>query len=159
MVSSLSISEFAPAQLEIEGGIPPVGNELDITEFDWPMFQYDLNNTGYSPSSVPTYPSVVWASELDGDVLSTPAVAYGMVYVPAERVSTHNIFSLDENTGDLVWSNITSHYIDSTPAVAGGKVVAGSADGVVHAWNASDGSVEWTFDKAQRPTFHLHIHA
>lgn len=137
----------------------PIERGLNITKYDWPMYQHDLNNSGYSPSSAPDYPNVTWTFEAGYEVLSTPAVAYGMVYLTVDNRAPHEIIALDEDSGGVVWTAQASHYIDYTPAVADGRVIAGTADGRVYAWNAFNGSLLWLFNHTYGPHRHMHIHS
>jgi hypothetical protein len=64
-------------------------------------------------------------------VLSSPAVANGVVYIGSDD---NNVHALNAKTGTKLWSYITSGYVSSSSAVANGVVYLGSYDGKVYAF-------------------------
>jgi outer membrane protein assembly factor BamB len=80
-----------------------------------------------------------------GGAYSTPAVAYGRVYVGA---FDGRVYSLDEDTGDVAWTHSTGAEVYPGPVVADVEgippaVFIGSADSNVYALNAQTGGVLW----------------
>jgi outer membrane protein assembly factor BamB len=80
-----------------------------------------------------------------GRIYSTPAVAYGRVYVGSVD---NRIYSFDEDTGDLAWSHSTNYWVYSAPAVAEvagapPTVYIGSLDKNFYALDARTGEVRW----------------
>ncbi len=118
--------------------------ELQQLSDSWPMFRHDLNHTGYSTSQVPNHPSVHWTFHAVNGFESSPVVEYGMVFIGSED---HNLYALDEDTGELVWNFTTGYYVRSTPAVVEEKVFVGSSDGKFYALDAYDGSLIWVFER------------
>jgi outer membrane protein assembly factor BamB len=80
-----------------------------------------------------------------GTFYSTPAVAYGRVYIGN---TDGRIYSYGASTGDLRWSHSTSGYVYSSPAVWQERVYAGSYDGTFYALDAATGNPVWTFKAA-----------
>ncbi|MEO8092678.1 MAG: PQQ-binding-like beta-propeller repeat protein [bacterium] len=83
-----------------------------------------------------------------GRIYSTPAVAFGRVYVGSVD---NRIYSFDQDTGELAWSHSTGDWVYPAPAVAevpGGPptVYIGSLDQNFYALDARDGSVRWQKD-------------
>jgi outer membrane protein assembly factor BamB len=81
-----------------------------------------------------------------GGAYSTPAVAYGRVYVGA---FDGRVYSLDEDTGDVAWTHSTGAEVYPGPVVADVEgappaVYIGSADGNAYALNAQTGGVLWS---------------
>ena len=74
--------------------------------------------------------------------MSSPAVAYGKVYVGS---GDYNIYCLDALTGAQVWSYTTGNNTASSPAVADGKIFVGSNDGNLYCLNASTGAYIWSY--------------
>jgi len=64
-----------------------------------------------------------------GNSVSSPAVAYGRVYVGS---SDFDVFCLDLSTGGKIWNFSTGAEVYAPPTVAGGCVFAGSYDGNVY---------------------------
>jgi outer membrane protein assembly factor BamB len=64
-------------------------------------------------------------------VISSPAVANGVVYVGSDD---GNLYALNARTGVKLWSYATGGAVFSSPAVANGVVYVGSDDGNVYAF-------------------------
>jgi outer membrane protein assembly factor BamB len=78
-----------------------------------------------------------------GQFYSTPAVAYGRVYIGN---TDGFVYSFAARDGTLAWRHRTSAYVYSSPAISdvlGGTVYAGSYDGNLYAFNARSGAVRW----------------
>jgi outer membrane protein assembly factor BamB len=79
----------------------------------------------------------------DGQNLSTPAIANGIVYVGG---ANQYVYALNAITGQKVWSFAAgAGFVESSPAVANGVVYIGSGDGSLYALNAATGAKEWSF--------------
>ena len=81
-----------------------------------------------------------------GNFYSTPAVAYGRVYIGN---TDGRIYSFSAAGGKLAWSKSTGGYVYASPAVAqvpGGRplVYAGSYSGRFYALDARSGAVRWS---------------
>lgn len=82
-----------------------------------------------------------------GSFYSTPAVAYGRVYLGS---NDGRVYSFDKNTGELAWTHSTGGWVYSGPTVAQvpgtpPTVYIGSFDGNVYALNAKSGDTRWTY--------------
>lgn len=87
-----------------------------------------------------------------GAFYSTPAVAFGRVYVGN---NDSRVYSFDADTGELAWTFSTGDWAYSGPTVAkvpGTRptVYIGSFDGNVYALDARSGDSRWTFDMGGR---------
>ena len=71
-----------------------------------------------------------WRFKTGDNVLSSPAVSNGVVYVGSED---NNLYAIDAVTGKEKWRFETGSYVDSSPAVSNGVVYVGSADGNLYA--------------------------
>jgi outer membrane protein assembly factor BamB len=83
-----------------------------------------------------------------GSVYSTPAVAYGRVYLGS---IDGRVYSFDADTGEVVWSHSTGDWVYPGPAVAdtkrsGPTVYIGSKDQNFYALDAETGAVRWQKD-------------
>src|ERR1700694_3261353 len=94
-----------------------------------------------------THPAIggrkIWGFLTNNEVLSSPAVVGGVVYVGSED---DNVYALNANTGAKIWAFQTGGFVNSSPAVVGGVVYVGSADWNVYALNASTGAQMWAFN-------------
>ena len=138
------------------------GQTGDPTVNSWPMFGHDLRHTGFSPSSAPHTPDLLWEysplSDIDY-VYSSPAVANGRVFIgipSAEVICLAKVICLNESDGTLLWSYGTNGTITSSPAVVDGRVFIGSdnswrddindyVNGGVHCLNATNGAPIWNY--------------
>ena len=88
----------------------------------------------------------VWSRDLKSTI-SSPAVAYGKVYI-GSSFSVKKLYCLDVSNGSEIWNRSVNGAILSSPAVAHDTVYFGvnAGDGTVYALNATDGSVRWSHD-------------
>ena len=89
--------------------------------------------------------SLVWRSQLDTEILSTPAFGEGMVFVQSIN---DRIAALSENSGELIWAFDNQTPIltlrgTGSPAVQNGLVLAGISNGKVIALRADSGEPVW----------------
>jgi outer membrane protein assembly factor BamB len=92
----------------------------------------------------------LWSFQTGDAVLSSPAVANGVVYVGSYD---HNLYALDAATGAKRWSFRTGSVVVSPPAVANGVVYVGSWDGNVYALDAATGAKRWSFRIGGGPVY------
>lgn len=86
-----------------------------------------------------------WHLEVGGDVVSSPAVATGTIYVGADA-----IYAIDAASGTVQWRfdlPEATFWSNSSPAVVDGVVYVGSGvlgrEGRVYALDAADGTERW----------------
>src|SRR5579859_1137499 len=121
------------------------------------MFRGGVNHSGvYDAAGVPKLTGVKWKFHTNGYVISSPAVANGMVYVGS---SDGNLYALEQETGTQKWKFKTDARVVSSPAVENGTVYFGSYDGKFYAVDAASGQLKWKFATAGERRFagkHLH---
>jgi outer membrane protein assembly factor BamB len=121
------------------------------------MFRGASQHTGvYAGPGVPQFGKIKWQFHTDGQVLSSPAVANGTLYVGS---SDHFLYALDLAAGTQKWKFKTESRITSSPAVSGGLVYFGSFDSNFYAVDATTGKEKWRFKTAGERRFaakHLH---
>lgn len=123
---------------------------------DSPMFRNDLAHSGSYASGVPKFSGVKWAFHTHGEVVSSPAVVSGVVYVGS---NDGNLYALDQQTGSLKWKFQTGARVPSPPAVANGLVYFGSYDGNFYAVDTATGKLKWKFRNAgERRYTATHLH-
>jgi outer membrane protein assembly factor BamB len=128
----------------VKGGLAYDGGVLYGANYAGQVFAIKASNGSY-----------VWQSSTQGlsfgrggPVYSTPAVAYGRVYLGS--IDTR-VYSFDQDTGELLWSHSTGDWVYGAPAVAdtprtGPTVYVGSKDQNFYAIDAKTGSVRWEKD-------------
>jgi len=87
-----------------------------------------------------------------GTFYSTPAVAYGRVFLGN---TDGRIYAYDAGTGSLDWAVQTGAYVYASPAVTnapglGPTIYLGSYDGSFYALNARSGQIAWKYDAGGR---------
>lgn len=106
--------------------------------------QYDLGKTYERPSYKvnDSFPNVhpKWTFASDANVISTPAVANGLVIFGN---SLGRIDALLLATGKKQWSFSTGNAIYSSPAVSNNRLVIGSGDGNIYCLSADKGKLVW----------------
>ena len=112
---------------------------------NWPTYRHDPGRSGMTISRVPAELTQAWATDLGGKLTSV-TVAGGRVFVA--EVDAHTVHSLDEQTGQTVWSYTVGGRVDSPPTIHDGMALFGSADGYIYAVRATDGQLAWRFRAA-----------
>ncbi|NHX37175.1 PQQ-binding-like beta-propeller repeat protein, partial [Halolamina sp. R1-12] len=84
----------------------------------------------------------IWNTSTGDNVLSSPTLANGTVYVGSYDGS---LYAFDADTGTQKWSTATGGSIyQSSPTVANGTVYLGSYDGSLYAFDADTGTQKWS---------------
>jgi len=120
----------------------PLTNPYPLRGLAWPMFHNNLRHTGYSESMAPDTNATLWNYTTRGRVHSSPAVAYGLVYIGS---FDHQVYALNATTGALVWNYTTGSGVYSSPAIAYGLVFIGSGDKKIYALDATTGEHIWNY--------------
>jgi outer membrane protein assembly factor BamB len=134
---------------------------------NWTMFGFDATHSGdnagetvIGPANVGTLTRAGSTVPVGGPITSTPTAADGILYATADlgsnQVGTVYAYSATGRTNCTkrrpktchpLWSATPAgaHKLLSSPAVdlSTGTVYVGSADGVLYAYNATDGALEW----------------
>ena len=106
-------------------------------------FHGDNARTGVYPGSGPVQPAVVkWRFKTGGAVVSSPAVAEGVVYVGS---ADGNLYAIDQETGTQKWKFETGEPVVSSPEVANGLVHFLGSDGALYAVATATGTPKWRF--------------
>jgi outer membrane protein assembly factor BamB len=91
--------------------------------------------------------SEIWTTNVDCEFTTTPVVDETTVFVGGEDGS---LAAIDANGGETRWTKEICNEIEAAPAVANGVVVVGNAGlwdehNALHALDAQDGSIKWSF--------------
>jgi eukaryotic-like serine/threonine-protein kinase len=124
---------------------------------DAAMFRGNLAHTGvYNAQGVPKFSQVKWKFHTDGQVISSPAVANGTIFVGS---TDGNLYAVDLESGTQKWKLFTGVRVASSPAVENGVVYFGSYSGRFYAVDAVTGKLKWKFQTEGEKRFegkHLH---
>ncbi len=122
---------------------PTPGMNSDSASGEWAMFRGDLSRTGRVDAIGPQpRGELKWKFQTGAPVRSSPALAYGTIYVGSRDFS---LYALDAETGQKKWEFQTENRVESSPTVAGGVVYFGSNDGYLYAVDAFTGQERWRF--------------
>ncbi|MFL5760219.1 MAG: PQQ-binding-like beta-propeller repeat protein [Thermomicrobiales bacterium] len=112
-------------------------------EVQW-TFRGNAARTGELPGPGLGEPATFpWIFRVGSPVISSPAVANGVVYVGSDN---SNLYALDSFSGPAKWIYKAEGPIESSPAIAGGTVYFGSDDHNLYAVNADTGKERWKFE-------------
>lgn len=133
------------------------------TSTDYPMLGHDATRASVSPDTavgVSTWNGLTLKQKvsLGGFIVSSPAVAWNstlganVAYVGASGTSgtSATMAAVNATTGQVVWQYTVPGNIFSSPAVDGNTVYFGSDDHIVYALNATDGTLQCSFDTGGR---------
>jgi len=124
---------------------------------DTPMFRNDAAHSGtYEARGVPSFKGVKWSFHTQGEIISSPAIVNGVVYVGS---NDGNLYAIDRESGAQKWKFPTGARVTSSPAVVNGLVYFGSYDGNFYAVEAGAGKLRWKFRNAgERRYAGIHLH-
>jgi outer membrane protein assembly factor BamB len=122
---------------------------------DTAMFRGDLAHSAQYAQGLPKLNGVKWKFHTLGEVISSPAVVDGVVYVGS---TDGNLYAVDQESGALRWKFATGARIPSSPAVANGLIFFGSYDGYFYAVDISTGKLKWKFRNGEKRFAAKHLH-
>jgi polyvinyl alcohol dehydrogenase (cytochrome) len=132
---------------------------------DWTMAGQNIDNTRDQPLETTISPAnvagltVKWSLTTNGDVLDTPAVSNGVLYLTDHGSSARpsTLWAVNASTGSVIWSHSVASYTGlsgdtsrSTPTVSRGLLILGDVpplNATAGTWliavNATNGSLVW----------------
>jgi len=119
-------SIFKP--FESDGKGFPKGGNMDA---EWPMFQSNKHNNGYSEAPGPKYGRTAWKFPVGLGWYVRPVIENGSVYVTSPGMYT-TCFKLSLKTGKILWKSTQEHPLFgiykypammSTPVIQGDKII------------------------------------
>lgn len=121
------------------------------------MFRGDPQHSGiYTSPAVAAPGKVKWRFQTKGQVISSPTVSGGLVYLGS---SDRYLYAVERESGAEKWKFKTESRVASSPAVADGSVYVGSFDGTFYAVDAATGQQKWRFETAgERRYSGAHLH-
>ena len=119
------------------------GSSNSTSVSEWRMLGRTLDNNRNYPENLNMTNFVnLWNYTTGGWILSSAAVADGIVYIGS---NDNRLYALSASNGTQIWNYTTSGDIRSSPAVVDGVVYIGSYDHSVYALNATNGSKIWNY--------------
>ena len=106
-------------------------------------FHGNVERTGAYEKPGPTrFGGVKWAFKAGGAIVTSPAVAEGVVYIGS--LDGH-LYAIDQDTGKEKWNFKSSRPIASSPAVDRGTLYFVSSAGALVALDTATGKPKWVF--------------
>jgi outer membrane protein assembly factor BamB len=98
----------------------------------------------------------LWRFETNGIISATPRVAEGKVFV-GQHSKNLEYYAVNQKTGEPVWiiENLGWTHVGAT-GYARNRIFVGTVSGKMHAIDADDGSILWTFNAGQNNGFYPH---
>ena len=104
------------------------------------MFRGDAAHSGHYAGGGERIIGLQWRFPTQGDVMASPLVARGVVYVGS---GDGKMYAIDERSGDVRWAVSLGAPVQSSAALVDDLVVVGSRDGRLHALDARNGKQRW----------------
>lgn len=93
--------------------------------------------------------SIISDGDSRGGSISSPAAAYGRLYMGATvQITSGKVVALDQRDGHIVWEHALAKPVLGAAAVTGGVVFFGSDDKSIHAFDVSTGAELWNAQRA-----------
>ncbi len=140
-VAVLVAALFMPHQ--VAGG-HIAGTRGSDTTGSWTEFRGNLNNTGYSTSTVPQTNNFFLNSSVSADWTfhSSPVISTGILYFGSDD---SKVYAVNIGTGEESWNYTTQRDVWASPLVVSSTVYVGSMDWNMYALDRFDGSLRWFF--------------
>jgi len=117
---------------------------------DWTQLQGSAAHMGTVPQRIEPPLVELWAHAVGGPLHGgSVVVGDGRLFAPVDDLAdgtAGGVVALDATSGALLWEKRLGYAVHNAPAVVGGLVIAGTANGVVHALHVETGDEAWTFD-------------
>jgi len=145
--------DFTPGTRESERLVTKVDENTPVeprtgTPADWPTFRANNQRTATTSARIPDTSRILWhtkAAVLDGVRPTAPIAVDGLVAVSG---SDGVVRVLDGKNGGERWKAYTGGEIRIPPTFWNGRLLLGSGDGWVYAFEATTGRLLWRFRAA-----------
>jgi outer membrane protein assembly factor BamB len=128
----------APVQIAVRTDITPA----IATPTQWPHYRGNPQLQGTAPGQIGNKPKLAWTFATKDEIISSPAVADGTVFIGS---TDNSVYAIDQVTGGKRWSYPTQDMVEAPALVLDGRVYIGSSDGILYALNAKTGELAWKF--------------
>jgi len=125
----------------------------------WPSYGYDIQNTGYHPTTTGPKDGVeeAWSTDIDDAVTAPPVIADGTAFwVSAnDDEDTGTVYAVDTSDGTIQWEMPTDSQFTRPAAVVDGTVYAENGRTIM-ALDAATGEKQWSVNVLVRTTPVVH---
>lgn len=126
---------------------------------DWPMWRYDAERSGATPTGIPAELNLRWRRDLPAprpawpedprllfDATYEPVVADHLIYVASAQ--TDSVTAYDTQSGRERWQHFTNGPVRFAPVVVEDAIMFGSDDGFFYCLDAVSGDLRWKLNAA-----------
>jgi outer membrane protein assembly factor BamB len=114
-----------------------------VNPSDTAFYRQSVNRDGYAMTEGPETPNLLWTSNLNGSISTSPVSANGNVFI---GTLDGDFYALDLATGQMIWTINTGNPISTSPAYQNGLVFVGTENpGEIYAVSADTGTVKWQY--------------
>ena len=136
--------EVADGSFNFAAILAAVPTEAAAAGDEWPSYRGGPWHGGLSRSGMPAKLQRKWTYQHEGKVISTAAIADGVVYVTTEDGT---LLALRLEDGERLWSYAMEAECGSAPLISGSLVVAGDDNGVLHGVDRVTGESRWRVNR------------
>lgn len=108
----------------------------------WPIFRGDAKLSGVAEDTLPDQLSLIWSFKTEHEIISSPVIGFGRVYIGS---TDGKVYSIDLLDGRAVWTFDTGDDVEASPLLLDQTIFIGSLNGDFYALNARTGEVEWKY--------------
>ncbi len=125
------------------GGKKPDDAAGDVTKAFWPVFRGDRNLSGIAEVRPPENPVLLWTFNTEHDIISSPVVGYGNVYICS---TDGKVYALDLAGGGKTWEFDSEDDIEASPLLLDRALFIGNLSGHFFSLDALSGTIRWNYD-------------
>jgi eukaryotic-like serine/threonine-protein kinase len=115
-------------------------SKRNLKSATWPIFRGNSALTGVAEDRVAEDLKLMWTFETGGEIVSTPVIGSGRVYVSS---TDGKVYALDIVEGALLWNFDAGDAVEASPMLLDGALYVGSLEGGFFALSAETGQVLW----------------
>ena len=118
------------------------GTRGSDTTGSWTEFRGNLNNTGYSTSTVPATNNTILTFDTDWPIHSSAVVSTDILYFGSDD---YKVYAVNLATGKELWNYTTGSDVWASGLVVGDTLYIGGMDANLYAFNRFNGSRLWFY--------------
>ncbi|MDP6779028.1 MAG: PQQ-binding-like beta-propeller repeat protein [Candidatus Latescibacteria bacterium] len=124
---------------------PDVGEDpaQGLESASWPIFRGDAALSGIAEDAVPDDLRLLWTFETADEIVSTPAIGHGRIYVSSTDA---RVYALDATDGSEVWRFEAGDAVEASPMLLDTTLYVGSLEGALFALDTETGQARWRAD-------------
>ena len=108
----------------------------------WPIFRGDQNLSGVAGVELPDDLELRWSFETGSDIISSPVVGFGNVYIGS---TDGKVYSIGLLNGKKAWEFDTEDDIEASPLLFDQTIYIGNLNGNLFALDALSGHIKWKY--------------